>query len=154
MPKLCLMRLSVEAHLFLADHADAFTAEAAEPAISASSSPNLRSPAIGVNSVISVLTKSVKCGRCGWRATSGLLPWRQIGVEVGQRLRRLVLDARDLVADVAAGCRERAQLVDLGLEFGNGFFEVEIAGASDPASNNIGRNVAAGEVDSFFAKED
>ena len=44
-----------------------------------------------------------------------LLPWRQIGVEVGQRLGRLVLDARNLVADVAAGRRQRAQFIDLGL---------------------------------------
>ena len=55
-----------------------------------------------------------------------LLPWRQVGVEVGQRLRGLVLDPRDLVADVAAGRGERTQLVDLGLEFGDGLFEVEI----------------------------
>ncbi len=44
-----------------------------------------------------------------------LLPWRQIGVEVAQRLLRLVLYARDFVADVAAGRRQRTQFIDLGL---------------------------------------
>ena len=70
-----------------------------------------------------------------------LLPRRQIGVEVGQRLLRLVLDARDLVADVAAGRRQRAQFIDLGLEFGDGFFEVEIAAHLIRHQDNIGNNV-------------
>ena len=56
-----------------------------------------------------------------------LLPWRQIGVEIVQRLGRLVLDPRNLIADVAAGRCQCAQFVDLGLEFGDGLFEVEIA---------------------------
>ncbi len=48
-------------------------------------------------------------------------------MEVGQRLRRLVLDPRNLIADVAAGRCQRAQFVDLRFEFGDGLFEVEIA---------------------------
>ena len=56
----------------------------------------------------------------------GLLPRRQIGVEIAQRLRGLVLDPRNLFADVAAGRRERAQFIDLGVEFGDGLFEIEI----------------------------
>src|SRR5207244_8684666 len=52
-----------------------------------------------------------------------LLPGREVGIELGQRLRRLLLDLCDLVADVAAVGGERAQLVDLGLEFGDGLFE-------------------------------
>ncbi len=70
MPKLCLMRLSVVAPFSWPTTQMASPRKRPKPPISASSSPNLRSPAIGVNSVISVLMKSVKCGRCGWRATS------------------------------------------------------------------------------------
>src|SRR5712671_537678 len=82
-----------------------------------------------------------------------LLPWRQIGVEVGQRLRRLVLDSRNLIADVAAGRGECAQLVDLGLEFGNGFFEVEIAAHLIRHQSNIGNNAPRGEAVSIRSKK-
>ena len=54
------------------------------------------------------------------------LPRRQVGVEVFQRLRRLVLDARNLLADVAAAGSERAQFIDLGIELGDGLFKIEI----------------------------
>ena len=70
-----------------------------------------------------------------------LLPWRQVGVEVGQRLRRLVLDSRNLIADVAARRCQRAQFIDLGLQFGDGLFEVEIAAHLIRHQNNIGNNV-------------
>ena len=75
-----------------------------------------------------------------------LLPRRQTGIEVGQRLRRLVLDPRDLVADIAAGRGKRAQLVDLGLEFGDGFFEVEIAAHLIRHQGNIGNNAVGREA--------
>ena len=70
MPKLCLMRLSVVAPFSWPTTQIGSPRKRPKPPTSASSSANLRSPAIGVNSVISALTKSVKCGRCGWRATS------------------------------------------------------------------------------------
>jgi hypothetical protein len=68
----------------------------------------------------------------------GLLPRRQVGVELAQRLRRLALDPGNLVADVAAGRRERAQFVDLGFEFGDGFFEIEIGAHGVRHQINIG----------------
>src|ERR1700733_8006837 len=67
-----------------------------------------------------------------------LLPRRQIGVEITQRLRSLFLDPRDLLADVAARCRKHAQFVDLGIEFGDGFFEIEIAAHVFRHQINIG----------------
>ncbi len=70
-----------------------------------------------------------------------LLPWRQIGIEVGQRLRRLVLDPPDLIGDVAARGHKRAQFVELGIELGDGLFEVEIAAHLIRHQGNIGNNV-------------
>src|SRR5947208_2736340 len=75
-----------------------------------------------------------------------LLPWRQIAIEVGERLRRLVLDPGYLVADVAAACGKCAQLVDLGFKLGDGFFEVEIAAHRVGHQLNIGRKGAGGEA--------
>ena len=82
-----------------------------------------------------------------------LLPRRQIGIELGQRLRRLLLDPRHFVADVAAGRREHAQLVELGLEFGDGLFEVEIGAHLVRHQNNIGMSALSGEADSGRSKE-
>src|SRR5207302_9676014 len=94
---------------FLTDHADALAAEAAEPA----------------HQRFILAELAVACHRREFRYQrvdeigevralrvarhQRLLPRRQIGVEVRQRLRRLVLYARDLVADVTAGRRQRAQ---------------------------------------------
>ena len=50
-------------------------------------------------------------------------------------------DPRDFVADVAAGRRQRAQFIDLGLEFGDGFFKIEIAAHLIRHQDNIGNNV-------------
>jgi len=54
------------------------------------------------------------------------LPRRQVGVEIVQRLRRLVFHSRDFLADVAAGGRQRAQFIDLGIEFGDGLFKIKV----------------------------
>ena len=101
--------------LFLADHADRLAAEAAEAAHQRlvlgefavaghrREFRHQRADEIGE-------MRALRMAR-----HQRLLPRRQIGVEVGQRLLRLVLDARDLVADVAAGRRQRAQFIDLGL---------------------------------------
>ena len=57
-----------------------------------------------------------------------LLPRRKVRVELAQRVGRLAFDARDLFADLHAAGRlfERAQLLDLGFEFGNRLFKIEI----------------------------
>ncbi len=57
-----------------------------------------------------------------------LLPGRQRAVEVLERGRRLGLDAADLLADRdrVAACLQRAQFLDLGLERGHRFFEIEV----------------------------
>ncbi|MGY4316724.1 hypothetical protein ACVWW1_006051 [Bradyrhizobium sp. JR3.5] len=70
MPKLCLMRVSVVAPFSWPTTQMLSPRKRPKPPIRASSSANLRSPAIGVNSVIRPPMKSVKCGRCGCRATS------------------------------------------------------------------------------------
>ena len=57
-----------------------------------------------------------------------LLPRRQFAIEFLERLRGLAFDAVDLLADgdgIAVGL-QRAQFLDLGLELGHRFFEVEI----------------------------
>src|SRR5215213_8721254 len=56
----------------------------------------------------------------------GLLPWREVGIEIAEGLRRLVFNACDLITDVAAGRSQRPQFVDLGFEFRNRLFEIEI----------------------------
>src|SRR5258708_25302787 len=76
------------------------------------------------------------------------LPRRQVGVELAQRLRRLVLDARNLVGDVAAGSRQRAQFIDLGFELGDGLFEIEIRAHVIRHQINIRRNALSSEADS------
>jgi hypothetical protein len=50
-------------------------------------------------------------------------------------VRGLFLDPRNLVTDVAAGRRQRAQFVDLGIEFRDGLFEIEIAAHGYPADD-------------------
>ena len=56
-----------------------------------------------------------------------LLPGRQIRIKLGERLRCLLFDARHFFADVAAAGGKRTQLVHLGVEFGDGFFKIQIA---------------------------
>src|SRR5579885_3233630 len=58
----------------------------------------------------------------------GFLPGRERGIQLLQRQRRLGFDAVDFLADgdrIAASL-QRAQLLDLGLEFGHRLFEIEI----------------------------
>src|ERR1700730_14918652 len=57
-----------------------------------------------------------------------LLPRREIGIEALERDVRLAFEAADLVADRASLARggERTQFLDLGVEFRNGLFEIEI----------------------------
>ena len=55
-----------------------------------------------------------------------LLPRRQPGIELLERDRSLALDAVDFLADGVAVGMQRAQLVDLGLELGHRFFEIEV----------------------------
>ena len=57
------------------------------------------------------------------------LPWRELGIELLQRQRSLCLEAGDFLADGdrCVTLAHRAQFLDLGLQFGHRFFEVEIA---------------------------
>ena len=100
-----------------------------KPPTIASSSPNLRSPASGTKSVISRgdIVEAVRPLRMA--RDLGLLPRRQIGVEIGERVGRLALETGDLLADRrrGVGIGERAQLLDLGLDLGDRLFEIEVA---------------------------
>ena len=57
-----------------------------------------------------------------------LLPGRQAGVEIRERLRGFGLELAELLADRhgLSVFGQRAQFVDLGFEFCDGLFEVEI----------------------------
>ena len=59
----------------------------------------------------------------------GLLPRRELAVEIPQRLRGLCLKARDVVGnrDGVPVFTEGAKLFDLGFKFGDGLFEIEVA---------------------------
>ncbi len=133
--------------LFLAHHADGLTAEAAE--------------AGNQRLVLAELAVAGERGEFGDQALDEvvemrplrmprdqrLLPRRQVQIEVGQRLRRLVLDLPDLLGDIGARGRKRPQLVDLGVELGDRLFEVEIAAHVIWHQLNIartGRGVEAG----------
>src|SRR5205085_207444 len=65
---------------------------------------------------------------------------RQAGVELSQRLRGLFLDAGNLLGDIAAAGCQRAQFLDLGIEFGDRLFEVEVAAHVIRHSGTIGRS--------------
>ena len=126
--------------LFLADHADALAAEAAEAAhqrfVLAEFAVAGQRREFGDQRVDEIgEMRPLRMAR-----HQRLLPRRQIGVEIVQRLRRLVLDPRDLLADVAAGRRQRAQFIDLGFEFGDGLFEIEIGAHVIRHQINIGTN--------------
>ena len=100
-----------------------------KPPTMASSSPNLRSPASETKSVINAPDIVEAMGPFGMAGDLRLLPGRELGVEILERLRRLGLEAGNLLADgggAVAGL-ERAQLLGLGLELGHGLLEVEVA---------------------------
>src|SRR5262249_3711695 len=65
----------------------------------------------------------------GMAGNLGLLPRRELGVEILECLRRLGFEAGDLLADGGGAVRrlERAQLLDLSLELGHRLLEVEVA---------------------------
>ena len=68
-------------------------------------------------------------GPLGMTGDLRLLPRRELRVEILERLRRLGLEAGNLLADGgrAVARLERAQFLDLGLDLGHGFLEVEVA---------------------------
>ena len=132
--------------LFLADHADALAAEAAEPAhqrfVLAEFAVAGERREFGDQRIDEIgEMRALRVAR-----HQRLLPRRQVGVELGERLRRLVLDSRDLVADVAAGRRQRAQFIDLGFEFGDGLFEIEVRAHEIRHQFNIGANAPESEA--------
>ncbi len=57
-----------------------------------------------------------------------LLPGREVGIELLERDRRLHLEPADLLADGdrLVALAHGAQFLDLGLQFGHGFFEIQI----------------------------
>src|SRR5690606_14958221 len=57
-----------------------------------------------------------------------LLPWRQLAVDVLQRIGRTLLEATNLIThlDAALFLRELLQLQNLAFEVGDGFFKIEI----------------------------
>ena len=63
-----------------------------------------------------------------------LLPWRQIGIEIEQRLGGLGFQPGQFLADanaLAIGA-QRAQFLDLGFEIGHRLFKIEIAAHGPP----------------------
>ena len=114
---------------FVADHAQAVAVEAAEPADE------------GV--VVAELAVAGERGEIGQQRRHiveavrplrmarhlGFLPGRQRRVELLQRRVGLAFEPGDLLADGdrVAGLLERAQLLDLRLQFGDRLFEIEIA---------------------------
>ncbi len=147
MPKLCLMRDLGGGALFLADHADALAAEAAESAhqrlVLAEFAVACQRREFGDQRTDEIgQMRPLRVAR-----DQGFLPRRQVGVEIAQRLRGLVLDPRNLIADIAAGRRQRAQFVDLGVEFGDRLFKIEIAAHGIRHQFNIRTNPLAGEAD-------
>src|SRR6266446_5330650 len=95
--------------LFLADLADALTAEAAEAAqqrfVLAEFAVSRQRREFADQRVDEI----GEMGPLRMARDQRLLPRREVGVELAQRLRRLVLDPRNLVGDVSAGGRQRAQ---------------------------------------------
>ena len=114
--------------LLLADDADALAAEAAEAA-----DDRLVVAELAVagerHEVGDQRADIVEAVRpLGMAGDLGLLPGRELGIEVLERLRGLGLEAGDLLADrgrAVAGL-ERAQFLDLGLELGHRLFKIEI----------------------------
>jgi hypothetical protein len=115
--------------LLVSEHADALAAEAAEAADDG-----------GVLAVFAIAGQPLEVGdqvphivqavrALGVAGDLGLLPGRELGIEVLERLRGLGLEAGNLLADGgrAVAARECAQLLHLGVELGHRLFEVEVA---------------------------
>ena len=73
-----------------------------------------------------------------------LLPRRELGIELLERERGFHLEPADLVADGdrAIALAHGAQFLDLGLQFGHRFFEIEIGAHRVRALRVIGRGDA------------
>ena len=128
MPKLCLSRLSVVEPFSCPMTQMLSPWKRPKPPTIASSSPNLRSPANGVNSADQSghIVETMRPRRPA--RDLGLLPGREVLVELLQRRRRLGLEPRDLVADRHVAARlHGAQLLDLLLELAHRLFEIEVA---------------------------
>src|SRR5262249_1934064 len=115
--------------LLVADHADAFAVEAAETADDGVVLAEFAVP--GERREIRDQRRHVieAVGPLRVARDLSLLPRRQPGIEFVKRQRRLGFEPRDLVADREriAGLLERPQLFDLGLQFSDRLFEIEIA---------------------------
>ena len=113
-----------------------------KPPTIASSSPNLRSPDER-NEIGDQRAHIVEAmGPLGMAGDLRLLPGRELGVEVLERLRRLGLEAGNLLADGggAVARLECAQFLGLGLDLGHRFLEVEVAAhqaAQVPACGSV-----------------
>ena len=132
---------------FLADHADALAAKTAEAAqqrfVLAEFAVARERRELG-DQRIDEIGQMRPLRMAG---DQGFLPRRQVVIEVAERLRGLVLDPRNLFADVAAGGRQCAQFVDLGVEFGDWLFEIKVAAHVIRHQINIKRNALGGEAD-------
>ena len=75
-----------------------------------------------------------------------LLPGGQRQIEVGERLLRLDFEPGQLLAngDALAAARQGAQLLDLGLELGDGFFKIEISANGHGSRGANGPDMRAG----------
>ena len=111
MPKLCRSRVSVDGALLLADHAHRLAAEAAEAAddrlVLAELAVARKRREIGDERAdIIEAMRPLRMAR-----HLRLLPRRQLAIELLERLVRLALEARDLLADETAfgpSCRARS----------------------------------------------
>ena len=135
MPKLCLSRLSVSLPFSWPMTAIEPAAEAAEPGDDRRVLGEF--PVAGERREIldqelaGIVDEMRPVGMAG---DLRLLPGRQLGVDVGERLAGARLQPGDLVidGDRVALVAERAQLLDLALEIGDRLFEIEVAAHPDP----------------------
>ena len=139
--------------LFLSEHADAFAPEAAE--------------ACHQRGILAELAVAGERGEFGDQRVDvidamralrmsrhlGFLPGRQARIEVFQSLRRLLLDACNLLGDVAAAGGQRAQLVDLRIELGDGLFKIQVAAHVIRHSGTLGRKRRADQTFSEAREE-
>ena len=108
----------------------------AKPPTMAASSPNKRSPESGVKSLDQPGDEIGAMRALRVARDQRLLPGREIGIKIGERLFGADFKPRQILARriVAIG-DERAQFLDLGVEFGDRFFEIEIATHERPGGS-------------------